>query len=265
MIKSLGNLYLNTFKGSNRLERIWKLAQVDFRKRYYNDRLGILWALINPLFQMGIYYIIFTKVFNSKQENFALFIFSGLLIWMSFSEATNKGMNVIGAKRYLIENVQFERIDLFISSTLSVFMGLSFNLLVYVIFSFLSGVYFTWHVIFFPIIFINVFIICIASSLFLSTMSGIIKDIKHIWSLIILAGFFGSGIFYPGERIIEAINGIQWINPFLGLIINTRNVLFHGTYPDFLLLTYSMIFSFILLLICWIFYRRFVHLTLENL
>lgn len=265
MIKALGNLYLQLFEGSNRFERIWKLAQVDFRRRYYNDRLGILWALINPLFQMGIYYVIFTKVFSSKIENFALFIFAGLLLWGCFSEATNKGINVISSKRYLIENIQFDKIDLFIASNLSVFMGLSFNLMVYVVFSLISGVYFTWYSLYFIIIYANLFMLCIAGSLFLSTMSGIIKDIKHIWSLMIMAGFFASGIFYPGERIMVAIKGIEIVNPFVGLIDNTRKVVFYGTNPDFRIMLINLAVGSLALLLGWWFYQRYSHLTIESI
>jgi len=36
------------FPESNRFERIWKLAQLDFKKRYYHDNLGALWSLLEP-------------------------------------------------------------------------------------------------------------------------------------------------------------------------------------------------------------------------
>jgi len=264
MIKSIGQLYLNR-NGNNRLELIWKLAQVEFRKRYYNDRLGILWALINPLFQMGIYYVIFTRVFQNSIDNFALFIFSGLLIWMSFSEATSRGMDIINAKRYLIENIQFNKIDLYLSSVLSVFMGLSFNILVYLIFSLISNQWFTWKILYFPIIYFNVFLLCVSGSLILSTLTGILKDVRHLWNLFLLAGFFGSGIFYSGEKLIESLPVLQYINPFLGIIINTRRVLFYGIQPDNFLLIYNLGFGIIVTVLAYWFYIRFLHITLERL
>jgi ABC-type polysaccharide/polyol phosphate export permease len=63
---------------NNRLERIWKLAQVDFKKRYYNDRLGLLWALINPIFKVIVYFLVFSLFFKVQQENYGLYLFSGI-------------------------------------------------------------------------------------------------------------------------------------------------------------------------------------------
>ena len=89
---------------SSRLERIWKLAQTEFKKRYYNDRLGLLWALMNPLFQVAVFYWVFTYIFNRVSEgipNFALFLFGGIIAWQAFVETTKKCMKVLSTKRYL--------------------------------------------------------------------------------------------------------------------------------------------------------------------
>ena len=51
---------------SNRLERIWLLAKIEFKLRYYENKLGLLWALIKPLLQMAIYYVAFATTRLSK-------------------------------------------------------------------------------------------------------------------------------------------------------------------------------------------------------
>ncbi|MCB0688874.1 MAG: ABC transporter permease, partial [Saprospiraceae bacterium] len=118
---------------NNRLERIWKLAQIDFMRRYYNDRLGLVWALLNPLFQIVVYYLVFTRVFGNRDPHYVLILSSGILFWGVFAEITKGGMAVVMSKRYLIENIQFDKLDLFISYALSVFMGFLFNLGVYLL------------------------------------------------------------------------------------------------------------------------------------
>ncbi|MFK7934051.1 MAG: hypothetical protein AB8G22_11130, partial [Saprospiraceae bacterium] len=51
---------LEAIPANNRLERIWILAKVDFKKRYYHSSLGLVWALLNPIFQLSVYYTVFT-------------------------------------------------------------------------------------------------------------------------------------------------------------------------------------------------------------
>lgn len=249
---------------TNRVERIWKLAQVDFSKRYYNDRLGLFWALLNPLFQIAIYYFVFTIVFQSQIENFPLFIFCGLLIWITFSESSKGGLTVINSKKYLIENIQFEKIDLFLSLVISVFLGLAFNFFIYILCSYALGIYLGINALFMVLIFLNVFILCVAFSMILATMVGLFKDIKHLWNIALLAGFFGSGIFFDGQRIIDPYPIMKFLNPFVGIIINTRNCLLYNLPPDFELLTINLVFGVCALGIGWMLFKKYSFTLLEK-
>ena len=98
---------------NNRLERIWILAKFDFKSRYYYHQLGILWALIKPFFEFLVYYLVFTIVFKSDIPNYALYLFLGIILWNFFEEGTNKGITVLPQRIYLIENIAFNKSDLF--------------------------------------------------------------------------------------------------------------------------------------------------------
>ena len=77
---------------NNRLERIWLMAKFDFVTRYYGSFLGLFWALLKPLFQLMVYYVIFTVVFTTKTENFLLFLFVGNYS-ISILRRISKGLN----------------------------------------------------------------------------------------------------------------------------------------------------------------------------
>ena len=173
----------------NRFERIWKLAQVDFKKRYYNDRLGLVWALLNPMFQIAIYYYVFTEIIQMERvDNYAVFLFCGLVVWMGFKEAAAKGLNMIKAKRYLIENIQFNYIDLFISSTISVFMGLMFNTIAVIIACQVTGVTFTSNIMYLPLIYLQLFCIGMGTAMILTTIRIYLNDVVHLWTMITIFG-----------------------------------------------------------------------------
>ena len=69
---------------SLRLERIWIIAKTDFKRRYSSDYFGVLWAILNPIMRMSIYYFVFKKVFQVQRENYVLILFSGIITWMVF-------------------------------------------------------------------------------------------------------------------------------------------------------------------------------------
>jgi len=224
MINSLLKPFERYLPENNRLERIWKLGQVDFKKRYYNDKLGLFWALLNPLFQISIYYVIFTYVFGTTTMNYGLFLFSGMLLWFGFAELTQGGMSIVKAKKYLIENIQFNKLDLYFSQLISVYMGIIFNFISFLLLCLFFGVRFDFTFWLFIPLFFNIALIGMGVSMMLTVLQSYFKDIKHIWTIVMLFGFWSSGIFFRGEKFIEFWPPFLYINPFVGIIINFRAI-----------------------------------------
>lgn len=253
------------FPENNRLERIWKLAQVDFRKRYYNDRLGLLWALLNPLMRISVYYTVFKFIFKVQIENFGLFIFAGMIFWIFFTESANRGMTVIKSKKYLIENIQFKKIDLFYSHTLSTLLGFMFNLFAYLILCLVLGQRFGWDILLLPILIFNVGVIAMGTSMILATIYIFVKDIYHAWSIITLIGFWSSGIFFSGEKFLDFMPSIIYFQPFVGIIMNSRSITLGVGDWNWTLAFIDLGIGFILLGIGVFIFNKFSFKALEKL
>ncbi len=96
-------------------ELIWKLAKNDFKKRYAGSYLGFLWALVQPVVTVVMYYIVFDKVFQTRSQMvssgvevpYVLFLTSGLVPWFYFSEAITNGTNALLEYSYLVKKVVF--------------------------------------------------------------------------------------------------------------------------------------------------------------
>jgi len=263
MINKIFKPIFNKLPENNRIERIWKTAQTDFKKRYYNDRLGLFWALLNPILKIIIYFLVFTYVLNRAQENFVLFLFAGFVIWMTFTEISMKSLGIIKAKKYLIENIQFNHVDLFLSLGVSVFLGLSFNTAAYFIFCFFEGIYLCIYNLWIIPIFLILYILSIGIGMILATIKIYIKDIQHAWAIIVLAGFWGSGIFFPAQKIIDLWPPMLYINPFIGLIQNFRKCTMHQTSPDLYILFINLLYALIMFFLGKYIYNKFSHKAIE--
>lgn len=266
MINSLfGKIYNSAILTNTRLERIWKIAQVDFKKRYYNDKFGLLWALINPLTQIVLYYFVFTKVLNRAEDNFALFLFCGIIVWLAFSQATTVGARVLIRKIHLIESVQFNWLDLFTSHIISVLLGLLFNLAAYIILLFITGAQVGEHFYLFPLILVIWFLITSAVSIILSVIRPIFEDVEHLWSIILLVGFWVSGIFFSGSYFLENYVWFAHANPFVGIILNTRACLLEGNDLYVTLFISNMIFAILIYVIALFLFKKFAKKVVEHL
>ena len=267
MIKqTIGRFYLKNFS-SNRFERIWKMAQIDFKKRYYNDKLGLFWALLNPVLQVAIYYFVFKHVMNREEDDFALFLFAGLVFWVTFMMGTKQGINIFRTKRYLIENIQLNKIDLFTSHCISVFLGFTFNLSAFILAALLYGIkmdvfYILWGL---PVIVVLTFALIFGSSLALSTLSITLKDINHIWDFLLLCGFWTAGIFFPAEKIIAKLEILKYLNPFLGLVENARRIFIYNIPFNNNLLFINICQSLIVVFAGWFIFKKFSGKAIEKI
>lgn len=95
---------------------IWKLAKNDFRKRYAGSYMGAVWALVQPVVTVVMYWIVFEKVFggsgprgdNGVEVPFVLFLTAGLVPWFYFTEALTNGTNALLEYNYLVKKVVFK-------------------------------------------------------------------------------------------------------------------------------------------------------------
>ena len=251
LFRYIFHVFSSVIPENNRFERIWKLAQVDFKKRYYNDRLGLIWALLNPIFHVLIYYIVFTLAFSRSIggiDNYALFLFSGLIFWMAFTETCRKGMRVLYQKRYLIQNIRVNKVDLYLSNTFSVFLGFFFNLLVFIFLCGLFGFIPTSKYLFLPILIINLFILSMGVSMILSFIHIYFKDINHLIDIVFLLGFWGSGIMFDSEVLFEKVRIFYYMNPFIGIIKNCRSIILYQDQIDISLMSINIMTGIIMLI-----------------
>src|SRR6266496_5120983 len=122
------------FKRSNKIERLWLLAKIEFKLRYYENKLGLLWALIKPLLDIAIYYIVFQTILKQNIPAFASYLFIGLILWNFFVEYTTGTIQILSTKKYLYEYSNMNKLEIYVSTLFSNSIGFLFNLSMFFLF-----------------------------------------------------------------------------------------------------------------------------------
>lgn len=250
---------------NNRLERIWVLTKSDFIQRYYGSFFGVFWAFLNPLFQLMIFYFIFTWFFNSKIENYALYVLSGLLMWMFFSETTRKGLTLLRNKRYLYEHIPINKLDIFYASIASTLIALLINFVIYFIVSLFMPVNYGISIIVFPYLILLACGFVFSVSLILSLLNVFFEDIDHVWDIALLAIFWTMPLFYQQELIVSDYRFLLYANPFTGIIINMREVLLLNQWPTWEILLYNTGVVAVLIAISLFLFKKYHFKSAEKL
>ena len=266
MIKRNFSSILTRLPENNRLERIWLLAKMDFKRRYYGSFLGLIWAFINPMGRFFIYYFVFTYLIGSQIPNFSLFLFLGLIFWIYFSESATRGLSIIQNRSFILENIQINKIDIYVASLMSSTIGFAFNFTVYLAVSLLFDIHLDSTVFLFPLLFLNMVLFILGTMILLSVIHIFIRDIIHVWSLTILGLMWFSGIFFEIDNNSpdwkEAI--IAYLTPVCGIIKNSRAVLIYSEGFDVNLFIYDYVYAIVYLLLAIFLLDRNFDVALEK-
>ncbi len=244
------SLLVDWFRQSNKLERLWLLAKIEFKLRYYENKLGLFWALLKPILDICIYYIAFKVILKQNIPAFASYLFIGLIIWNFFVESTTGTIQILNVKKYLYEYSNMNKLEIYVSTLMSNSIGFFFNFIMFIIFynliepqSIGMSIQNLWII---PL-FINLFILALAFSLLLSTIYIIAKDINQIWQVFTSFLFFLSPIIYKLSTFKDTLPFFDYFNPIAGIIINARRIMMEGIPPDFRLFGFDILYACIFL------------------
>lgn len=234
--------------GVRRWERIWMLAKIEFKLRYYENKLGLFWALLKPASQILVYYIVFNVILSQHIHNYVVYLWSGLLIWQFFLESTTGTVKILQTKRYLYTHTNMNKLEIYLSHTVSNTIGLGFNLLIFLVGALSSKIWPNFYYLYMIPLFFNLCILSVGVGLILSSLFLLFKDISQVWGIFVHFMFYLSPVLYR-VKLFDQIPILNYANPISGIINNARNVLLFQTSPDWGLYAFDCGYALILFFI----------------
>jgi lipopolysaccharide transport system permease protein len=253
-----------SLSGFNRqdFKLILNYFKLNIQDRYLGSSLGSIWAVLNPLFMLGLYTFVFGYVFKAKAPgadttlSYAIWLISGYGSWMATSEGIMTATGSILAGAGLIKNIAFKTEVLPIASALTGLVSLIVSLGFLLILLVIDGNHPTWHSIFIlPIMGLQFFLI-IALGFFFSAINVFIRDFSIILPNILTIILFLTPIFYPVASVPPILKILSWFNPFYIVSEAYRESLIYHHLPPLISLTYVGGLSFVLWVTGLKFFRR---------
>ncbi len=236
------------------------LTMRDIKVRYKQTLLGAAWAIIQPLFTMLIFTLLFGRLAGMPSDGipYPIFAYAGLLPWTFFSNAvTNSGNSLVGNSN-LITKVYFPRMIIPMASVGSglVDFAIAFGLLVILMIYY--GIGLSVSILMLPVLVILTSLLAMGIGMWMSALNVKYRDIRHALPFLIQLGLFVSPIIYPPSIVPEKWRWLLAFNPLTGIIEGYRSAIFGRSF-DWFALGFS-----VLITIAVLFYAAFMFKKMER-
>lgn len=205
-----------------------ELVRTDFKLRYQGSVLGYAWSLLKPLLMFGILYVVFVKFLRlgGSIEHYPIYLLFGIVLWSFFTEMTSQSLGSVVGRGDLIRKIKIPRWIIVISSSLSALINLALNLLVVGVFMIFNHVDIRAVVVWLPLFLVQVYLLALGVSFFLSAAYVKFRDVSYIWDVCLQAGFYMTPILYPLQTIPNStLQKLLLLNPVAQALQDARYVL----------------------------------------
>ena len=245
---------------------IWKLAKNDFKNRFAGSYLGKVWAFVQPVITVALYWFVFDYVMGARAEALAgtiqipyvIWLTAGLVPWFFFSEAITGGTMALLEYSYLVKKVVFKisviPIIKIISASFTHIFFVCFMLVVYVCMGYTPDLYLL------KITYFSLFLFLFVLALVYSTCAMVLffRDLAQIINIGLQIGMWATPILWDLNTVPPVMQFVLKINPMFYIVNGFRSAMFENTWfwQDFYSTMYFWIVTVVLFGIGALIFRR---------
>ncbi|MBA3064482.1 ABC transporter permease [Candidatus Woesearchaeota archaeon] len=243
-------------KLKNHFHLIREFTINNFKLKYKNSSVAYLWSILTPLLMLATLYIVFSIIMKLDVPHYQLFLLIGIIFWNFLSEATTTSMNSLLAHGNIIKKMNFPNYVVVVSSCLSSFVTLLLNLIIFFLFTLIFNVKLTAIAIILPFYLIELFILVLGISFFLSAFYPKFRDLSHIWTFLLLIGFWVTPIIYKETIVPEKYLKYYMLNQLARLINEARDILIYHYTPTLKQVLITLIICVLIFALGFLFFRK---------
>jgi len=256
-------------KSANFLKGIYKqrhlivfMAKREFIARYMGTLGGSMWAILNPLITVVVFYFVFSlgfKVSGPGNQSFLLYFVCGLIPWLMFNEVINASTNGIRNNLSLIKKTVFPSEILpfvyILSFSISHLVFFIITIILLMVYNILPSIYI------FQIFFYYLCLIFLMTGMcwILSALNVFHRDVGQGVPIVLNILFWMTPLIWSVEMVPERYKWIYMVNPLAYIIEGYRKSLLYQTpvWDDINSIIYFIIFSSIVFIIGAMVFHKF--------
>ncbi len=212
----------------NYIELLQEFIKTDFKLRYKNSVLGILWIILKPLATFSVIYTVWSNIMI-MDGNYKMELLLGIMLMSFFNEGVLMGLGSLLAKSNVILKIKFPREVVVVSAVTISLIDFILNMIVFGIFCISTPVTVTGlSFLLFLLAVFTMYVLIMALSLFLSVIFIKLKDIHNLTEVMLQLLFWATPIYYKLEMLPENLQKYVLLNPLTTIVMSARKGMVTG-------------------------------------
>lgn len=244
---------------------VWRFRELlvvlmmrDIQVLYRQAALGVAWAIIQPVFAVIIFTIVFGHFAKIPTGGlpYSVFAFAGVLCWTYFSESVRRSATGLVTDADLVRKVYFPRLIIPLAGVISPLIEFGIGFVILLVLMLWHGFIPSWHLLAIVPLLGIAGLLALAMGLWLGPLNVRFRDIKHTLPFMLQVWMYASPIVYPLSMVPEKWQWAYALNPMVGVIEGFRWAVFGAGEPHLMALGISLIVIGALLVGGLVFFKR---------
>lgn len=201
------------------------LAWRDFKVRYKQTIIGVVWAVLRPFLTMVVFTIVFGRIANLPSEGeapYAIMVFAAMLPWYFFATTLQESSMSIVNNASMVSKIYFPRIIIPVAPMFvnAIDFIISFGILIAMMvwYQFIPDL----KIVFLPLFLLLAVIASLGIGFWISALNVKYRDFRYVVPFIVQIGLYVSPVGFSSSIISEQWRLIYSLNPMVGVIDGFR-------------------------------------------
>ena len=231
-----GTLFLRNLV--ERRSLLFQLVRRDFEQRYVGSAMGWIWGIIHPLVLLLSWWFVFRVCLRMEMpagavtQNYPLFLFSGMLPWLLFSETVQRSATSLLEQANLITKTVFPAEIVPVSVFLSSLVG---HVLAVALMVAAAGVWenqISFLLVLLPFYVFVIGLFAIGVGWIVASLHVFLRDTAQVLSVVLTLWFWLTPIFITEDKYPAQARFLLAANPLNYMVRAYRALLLTSGMPD---------------------------------
>lgn len=199
---------------------VWR----DIKVVYKQTVLGFAWALVNPVFSMLIFSVVFGRLAKMPSDGvpYPVFAYAALLPWTYFAAAMTNSSQSLISNANMLTKVYFPRIIIPLTPVMAKLVDFGIAMLILAALMGWHKITPTWNIVFLPLLVLLMMVTAFGAGLWLSALAIQYRDIRHLVPLLSQILMYAAPVVWPASLIPEKYRLVYALYPMAGVIEGFR-------------------------------------------